>query len=182
DMPGCRVRGAVPRGGRVMAEFDHWSRRDESACGASPFYRALHQAGPARPAAPRPAEDRAVRGWEQLYENLYATPRPAADPGFDVIGWDSTYNGRPIPVDQMHEQVDGTVDRVRQLGGRRILEIGCGTGLLLFRLAPGCNQYLATDFAPAAVAAVAAECRRRGLAQVEVVQRRGRPLSGAGAR
>src|SRR5262249_25435596 len=103
---------------------------------------------------------------------------PAADPGFDVIGWDSTYNGRPIPVDQMHEQVDGTVDRVRQLGGRRILEIGCGTGLLLFRLAPGCNQYPATDFSPAAVAAVAAECRRRGLPQVEVVQRRADDFTG----
>ena len=53
--------------------------------------------------------------------------------------------------------------RITELRPRRVLEIGCGTGLLLFQLAPRCQRYLAQDFAPAALAHVAAEAARRGL-------------------
>src|SRR5207248_6450511 len=33
----------------------------------------------------------------------------------------------------------------------RVLEIGCGTGLLLFRIAPHCESYCGTDFSQAAL-------------------------------
>jgi ubiquinone/menaquinone biosynthesis C-methylase UbiE len=45
----------------------------------------------------------------------------------------------------MAEWVDETVRRILSLRPKRILEIGCGTGLLLFRIAPSCEQYWATD-------------------------------------
>jgi methylase of polypeptide subunit release factors len=51
----------------------------------------------------------------------------------------------------MREQVDATVARIRALKPQQALEIGCGTGLLLFRLAPECRQYVATDFSAVAV-------------------------------
>ena len=38
------------------------------------------------------------------------------------------------------------VGRIRGLRPRRVLEIGCKTGLLLFRLAPECTSYVGTDF------------------------------------
>src|SRR5262249_19557343 len=59
--------------------------------------------------------------------------------------------GEPIPPDEMREQVDETVERIRSLRPRRILEIGCGTGLLLFRLAPDCDRYVGTDFSTIAL-------------------------------
>ena len=43
---------------------------------------------------------------------------------------------------------DATVERIRELRPRPILQLGCGTGLLLFRLAPGCEAYTGTDFSP----------------------------------
>ena len=51
----------------------------------------------------------------------------------------------------MREWLDATVDRVLALRPRRALEIGCGSGMLLSRVAPRCERYFALDLSPAAV-------------------------------
>jgi ubiquinone/menaquinone biosynthesis C-methylase UbiE len=56
-----------------------------------------------------------------------------------------------IPAEQMREWVDCTVARIESLGPRRVLEIGCGTGLLLCRVAPKCDLYVGTDFSETAL-------------------------------
>ena len=50
----------------------------------------------------------------------------------------------------MREWVDVTVARIAALQPERVLEIGCGTGLLLYRLAPNCERYVGTDFSAVA--------------------------------
>ncbi|MFP2896583.1 condensation domain-containing protein [Corallococcus sp. 4LFB] len=62
----------------------------------------------------------------------------------------------------MHEWVDQTVARIRALEPERVLEIGCGTGLLLHRLAPSCTRYCGTD-----LSGVVLDKLRRGLAARE---------------
>ena len=52
---------------------------------------------------------------------------------------------------QERECIDQTLDRIRALRPRRILEIGAGTGDFVLPLAPGCAEYLATDYAQSAV-------------------------------
>ena len=49
----------------------------------------------------------------------------------------------------MREWVDNTVSEISSLHPAHVLEIGCGTGLLLLRLAPQCERYVAIDFSPA---------------------------------
>ena len=61
----------------------------------------------------------------------------------------------------VREWVDHTVARIRQLQPRRILEIGCGTGLLLYRLAPHCQSYIGTDFLASSVAKVRREVEKQ---------------------
>jgi SAM-dependent methyltransferase/acyl carrier protein len=73
------------------------------------------------------------------------------DPTFNISGWNSSYTGKPIPAEEMREWVDDAVQRVVLQKPRRVLEIGCGTGLLLFRIAPHCERYVGTDFSPAAL-------------------------------
>jgi len=74
-----------------------------------------------------------------------------ADPTFNISGWNDSYTGALVPADQVREWVDTTVARILALGPDRVLEIGCGTGLLLFRVAPHCSYYCASDIAPNAL-------------------------------
>src|SRR5262249_55416607 len=67
------------------------------------------------------------------------------DPTLNFNGWNSSYTGLPIPEEGMREWVERTAERILALGPARVLEIGCGTGLLLSRIAPRCAHYVGTD-------------------------------------
>ncbi len=116
-----------------------------------------------------------VAAWQTIYDQTYARSAsegdPEGDPTLDLQGWNSSYTGLPIPRPEMEEWVEATVARLRRLGARRVLEVGCGTGLLLFRLAPDAERYHATDFSPAALAAVERGLRRAPLPQVRLERR-----------
>jgi len=88
--------------------------------------------------------------WRSLYEETYGQSG-TNDPAFDTIGWNSSYTGRPIPEDEMRVWVEQTVARIISLRPRKVLEIGCGTGLLLLRIAPQCDEYYGTDFSQSAI-------------------------------
>jgi pristinamycin I synthase-3/4 len=94
-----------------------------------------------------------VSAWQALYDETYGRVA-GADPAFNVEGWNNSYTGLPIPDEEMREWVGATVERVLALGGRRLLEIGCGSGLLLFRIAPHVASYRGTDFSRVALAGV----------------------------
>jgi len=102
--------------------------------------------------------------WKAVYEETYAAA--PGDPTFDISGWNSTYTGRPIPAEEMREWVDAAVERILALRPRKVLEIGCGTGLLLYRLAPRCETYDALDLSTVALERLDRECRARGLSNV----------------
>jgi len=89
--------------------------------------------------------------WQQLWDQTYSLPANSTDPTFNTVGWISSYTGQPIAAAEMREWLDGTVERI--LAGRpgRVLEIGCGTGMLLFRIAPHCAQYTAMDLSAEAL-------------------------------
>jgi amino acid adenylation domain-containing protein/non-ribosomal peptide synthase protein (TIGR01720 family) len=99
-------------------------------------------------------ESEQISSWETLYQDTYH--QTSSDPTFNIVGWNSTYTGAPIPDEEMREWVDATVNRIRALDPNRILEIGCGTGLLLYRLAPACERYAAVDFSQVALQQIAA--------------------------
>jgi amino acid adenylation domain-containing protein/non-ribosomal peptide synthase protein (TIGR01720 family) len=98
--------------------------------------------------------------WRLVHDDeVFNQITPDADPTFNIGGWNRSDTGEPIPAEEMREWVDGTVDRILGLRPRRLLEIGCGTGLLLFHVAPHCTAYVGTDFSSAALGHV-----RRALA------------------
>ena len=119
------------------------------------------------------AGERHVEQWRRLYEQTYAKGAPleaGGDATFNLQGWNSSYTGEPIPAADMREWLDGTVGRLLALPHRRVLEVGCGTGLLLFRVAPEAERYRGTDFSAVALAQVQGELGRRDLPQVELAQ------------
>ena len=95
--------------------------------------------------------DELVAQWLSLYDATYRNKAANEDPTFNTIGWNSSYTGEPIETDQMRDWLCETVERILLGSPRRVLEIGCGTGLLLFRLAPDCDHYVGTDVSPVAL-------------------------------
>jgi amino acid adenylation domain-containing protein len=119
-----------------------------------------------------------VAEWAELFEDTYAAGG-AADPAFDIVGWNSSYTGQPIPAEPMREWVDATVDRILALRPRRVLEIGVGTGLLLHRVAPHCESYVGTDFSPTVIAALGRSLERRPVSvPVRLLERPADDVSG----
>ncbi|WP_142245578.1 non-ribosomal peptide synthetase, partial [Mycobacterium sp. IS-836] len=105
-------------------------------------------------------EAQLVEQWHGVYEGLYSGSTHAAGEqpvlGEDFEGWNSSYTGAPIPLDQMRDWREAAVDRIRGLGARRLLEIGVGSGLLLAQLAPDCDEYWGTDFSAPMIQALQA--------------------------
>jgi amino acid adenylation domain-containing protein len=89
--------------------------------------------------------------WETVWDEIYLEADAVVDHVFNITGWNSSYTGAPIPPEEMSEWVNSTVQRIRDLSAPRLLEIGCGSGLLLFRLAPHCEQYYGTDLSQKAI-------------------------------
>jgi thioester reductase-like protein len=85
-----------------------------------------------------------IEQWENVWSNAYAQTTEA-DPTFNSNGWNDSFTGKPMPEDEVQIWVDQTVDRILDLKPKRILELGCGMGLLLFRIAPECEAYVGTD-------------------------------------
>jgi ubiquinone/menaquinone biosynthesis C-methylase UbiE len=91
-----------------------------------------------------------MRKWRKVYDLSQRTKAAAASPfAFNIAGWNSSYTRQPLPSEDMQEWVDTTVDRISALTPSAVLEIGCGTGLLVLRLAATAERYVGVDFAPA---------------------------------
>jgi hypothetical protein len=93
-------------------------------------------------------QDEQVLQWQTLYNETYNQKNADSDPTFNIVGWNSSYTERPIPVEQMQDWVNSQVAQILALEPKRVLEIGCGTGLLLFRIAPHCMKYWGNGFLP----------------------------------
>jgi amino acid adenylation domain-containing protein len=89
-----------------------------------------------------------VELWEQVFNDSYTQQTtPTDDPTLNLAGWKDSYTGEPILRSAMQEWRDTTVDQILELAPKRVWEIGCGTGMLLFKVASHCQHYLGTDFA-----------------------------------
>ncbi|UZI26833.1 non-ribosomal peptide synthetase [Streptomyces sp. VB1] len=93
-----------------------------------------------------------VGAWHEVYEDLYRPDLETPAFGQDFRGWHSSYDNAPLPLAEMRSWRRATVDRIRELRPRRVLEIGVGSGLILAELAPDCESYWGTDFSAPAVA------------------------------
>ncbi|WP_299141767.1 thioester reductase domain-containing protein [uncultured Vibrio sp.] len=96
--------------------------------------------------------------WKTIFENVdYAKSK--------FEGWMSEDTGEGIEQGQMESWLSETVERILDLKGKRILEVGCGQGSIAWAIAPHCERYLATDYASQAVARVQSCCH--DLPQIE---------------
>ena len=115
------------------------------------------------------AVERAAQ-WGAVFDEAYSRGDAAGDGDLNLRGWTSSYTMDALAEGEMRQWVNATVSSIAALGARTYLEIGCGTGLLLLRLAAGCERYVALDLSRRGLEHVASEVRAAGLEdRVELV-------------
>ncbi|MEV0642088.1 class I SAM-dependent methyltransferase [Streptomyces sp. NPDC050619] len=102
--------------------------------------------------SPGPLVREHLAHWAEVYEWVYETGADRHADDLDLSGWRSSDTGQPLPAAHMRDWVDRTVDLVLAQRPRRLLELGCGTGLLAHRLHTRLDGYVGTDVTEVAVA------------------------------
>jgi amino acid adenylation domain-containing protein len=115
--------------------------------------------------------------WQAVWDAAYSETH-IDNPTFDASGFTSSYTGLPIEIEQVRYWVDHAVQRVLSLAPSRVLEIGSGGGLLLYEIAPSCDEYWGTDFSPVALARVDEHLRKIEQKNVRLLERNADDLSG----
>ncbi|CVL10435.1 related to non-ribosomal peptide synthetase [Fusarium proliferatum] len=91
------------------------------------------------------ANDNQVEGWQDHFETEMYADIGDIDPstiGKDFKGWTSMYDGSEIDKVEMQEWLDDTIKTLRddQAPGH-VLEVGTGSGMILFNLGDGLQSY-----------------------------------------
>lgn len=153
------------------------AQRAATSLGAHPWVEHVRIEGGSlrvRPAAatvalhpePGPLLREYLGNWAEVYDWVYERGEARHADDLDLSGWRASDTGRPFPTAHMTDWVERTVELVLRARPRVVLELGCGTGLLLHRLRRHVTAYVGTDVSPAAVARLSAA----GLPGVAVLQ------------
>ncbi len=92
-----------------------------------------------------------VSDLQLLYDQFYSWQFSQHDPSINLRVWTSRYTNQTIPEVEIIECVENTVERILALQPQHVLEIGCGTGLILSRVAPHCQHYCGVDISQTAL-------------------------------
>lgn len=126
-------------------------------------------------------ESRRIRKWQKTYELTQLGKEASVEqPDFNILGWNSTYTRLPIPAEEMREWVDSCVQEIAKFEPREVLELGCGAGLLLLRLAGGCRRYVGVEHAAAVVQTLKRQMEQLGgeWNHVEILERSAHEFDG----
>ncbi|NEP11784.1 MAG: amino acid adenylation domain-containing protein, partial [Symploca sp. SIO2C1] len=91
-----------------------------------------------------------VNSWQEIF-NQQISLEPSSeltqvsDPLFNISGWRNSYDNTPIPEAQMRVWANDIVTQVLANKPDSVWEVGCGTGMLLFQIAPQTKAYYGTD-------------------------------------
>ncbi|KAI0616591.1 Cyclic peptide synthetase, partial [Pyrenophora tritici-repentis] len=101
--------------------------------------------------------------WEARFDRDTYSSINSVEPqsvGRDFVGWTSMYDGSDIPKNEMNEWLDDTMRTIHDSGrARNVLEVGAGSGMILFNLGDSMQSYVGLDPSETAVAFVAKTAR-----------------------
>ena len=92
-----------------------------------------------------------VSEWGEVWQETFEQAQAVTDSTLNTAGVNSSYTLRPIPELETREWVEHAAARIRALEPQRVLEMGCGLGRILSRVAPMCTEYWGLDPSQAAL-------------------------------
>lgn len=95
-----------------------------------------------------------VRLWQTVFDLTYSQTQSVDL--FDFTGWKRSVTGLPFSAAEMQEWLEDAVSLILRTPFESVLEIGCGTGLLVHSIAPYSKDYTATDISEVALEKLAA--------------------------
>lgn len=113
-----------------------------------------------------------VEQWRNIFENSIDYESRNDEKTFNVSGWSSSYTGGDIPDEQMKVWLKGTTDSILSLRPKKLLEVGCGSGLLLFKVAPKLEKYVGTDISKDALLSIKKSMPEGGIPGVSIAVHR----------
>ena len=105
--------------------------------------------------------------WTRVVDEV-ALGAAAKGTDFDISGWNSSYTGEPLSADEMEEWVQSTVALLKEQAPSVVLDLGCGSGLPLLRVAPQCKRYVGLDVSQRTLENLQLAVERAGISQVEL--------------
>jgi amino acid adenylation domain-containing protein/thioester reductase-like protein len=136
-------------------------------------YAVLDRSAQSVPVGSKDAE-KLTSQWRELFDRAHHRACRSGEP--DYTGWNSSYDGRPLDSQAMAEWARGTAESIRELNaptssdGPHVLEIGCGTGLIMREIAAECARYVGIDFSASALASAQEQAVSLGLGTVDLRQ------------
>ncbi|WP_424101445.1 amino acid adenylation domain-containing protein [Moorena producens] len=87
-----------------------------------------------------------INSWQNLFnQQIDEQKSEVTDPLFNISGWRSSYDNQSLAEIQMRIWAGDIVGQVLAHKPKKVCEIGCGTGLLLFQIAPHTQAYYGID-------------------------------------
>ncbi|HEU4833207.1 MAG TPA: amino acid adenylation domain-containing protein [Pyrinomonadaceae bacterium] len=120
-----------------------------------------------------------VEQWGHVFDDAYSKGKfSQLDPSLNLRVWTSSYTREPLSEAEIFECIDDSVRRIKALQPKRVLEIGCGTGLLLWRLGKDCEYYCGTDVSREAIESLQKRlAAEQGFCEVQLLQQAADDLS-----
>lgn len=127
-------------------------------------------------------ESQHVDMWETIYSGaIYPTIEKDMQPediGRDFHGWVSAYDGSPLGNEAMGEWLDDTIGTILFCHGQGqgeldVLELGTGSGMILFNLAKHMRSYLGVELTQTAIDFVTATANSMSELANKVIVRQG---------
>ena len=98
-----------------------------------------------------------VDHWKGLWNTAYDQEAVGVDPRLNFAGWVNSYSNEMIPEHEMREWRNATQQNILNLKPKRVLEIGCGTGMVLYSLLADIEHYSGIDVSSVALETIRAE-------------------------